>query len=471
MARVEPSPPRELPRVTVQLPIFNELHTVERLLTAVRALDYPSELLEVQVLNDSTDATTALVEKLVTRARADGLNWIHLHRTQREGYKAGALAAGLRLARGEYLAIFDADFVPPPDFCRRTLPWFADPRVGCVQARWAHVNRDYSLLTRLQALGIDGHFGVEQVARSRYGFMLNFNGSAGMWRRACIQDAGGWQADTLTEDLDLSYRAQLKDWRIEFLPGLGVPAELPAPMLAFKKQQARWAKGSLQTARKLLWQLIRSSNRLEFKVEGILHLTAYLVHPLILSVLLLAIPLSLAHSPVLNWTPLLMVATAGPPLLYLTASTPNGPDWRTRLKLIPGLVLLGIGLSFNNSRAALAGLVLPGRGNFERTPKFALRHAQEMWEHSRYALTPDRSVWGEVLLSIIAVVCIAFAGPGGYWGFVPWLTLYAISFGYVAGVTILQTVRQRTIARTQLEFGASAFANSPLDVPMLSHED
>jgi hypothetical protein len=440
---VQPPTPNEWPPVTVQLPVFNELHTVERLINAISAFDYPPDLLEVQVLDDSTDATTMLVASLVARARAGGLNIVHLRRSRRDGYKAGALAAGLRQARGEFIAIFDADFTPPPDFLRRALPWFAGSRVGCVQARWAHLNRDYSLLTQLQALGVDGHFVVEQTARARGGLFLNFNGTAGIWRRSCIEDAGGWQADTLTEDLDLSYRAQLKGWRIEFLPGLAVPGELPAQMAAYKNQQARWAKGSLQTARKLLWPLLRSPQPLPVKLEGALHLTAYLVHPLILLAMMLPLPMSFSDSQLLRWVPLLMISAAGPPLLFLAAATPDGPTWKGRLKLIPGLILLGIGLSFNNSRAALAGLLAPGRGAFQRTPKFAVHHPQERWEHSGYALKHNRWAWGELAAGAFAAWSAFGIGLQGRWGFVPWLVVYLLGFGYVAAVTLAQSARQR----------------------------
>ncbi len=440
---VEPPAPNEWPWVTVQLPIFNEIHTVERLISAMSRLDYPRDRLEVQVLDDSTDETTALVASLVARARAEGLNIVHLRRSRRDGYKAGALATGLRQANGEFIAIFDADFVPPPDFLRRALPWFADSHVGCVQARWSHLNRDYSLLTQLQALGVDGHFVVEQTARARGGLFLNFNGTAGIWRWACIEDAGGWQADTLTEDLDLSYRAQLKGWRIEFLPDMAVPGELPAQMAAYKNQQARWAKGSLQTARKLLWPLLRSPQPLRVKLEGALHLTAYLVHPLILLAMMLALPMNFSDSQLLRWVPLLMISAVGPPLLFLAAATPGGPNWQGRLKLIPGLILLGIGLSLSNSRAALAGLCLPGRGAFQRTPKFAVHHPKERWEHSGYALKHDGWAWGEWAAGAFAAWSTTLIGLQGRWGFVPWLVVYALSFGYVAAVTLAQSMRQR----------------------------
>ncbi len=437
-----PAPPdlESWPRVTVQLPVYNESHTIERLLAAVRALDYPQDRLQVQVLDDSTDETRQIVAAWAARLSAEGLDWEQLHRGDREGYKAGALAAGLEHAKGEFIAVFDADFAPEPDFLRRTLPYFAQADLACVQARWGHLNREYSTLTRLQALAIDGHFIVEQTARSRNGLFLNFNGSAGIWRRASLLEAGGWSADTLTEDLDLSYRAQLRGWRIAYLPDLIVPAELPAQMAAFKRQQARWAKGSLQTARKTLGPLIASSQSWRVKVEGVLHLTHYLVHPLILSTLALALPLSVIGAAVLKWVPLLTIAALGPPLLYLLAAAPEGPHGWERLRLLPGLILLGIGLSLNNSRAALAGLFRPERGEFTRTPKFAVRRPGERWEASRYALPQDRWVWVEMSLGIMAAGAILLAG--NRWGYSVWLAIYALSYLYVSGVSFWQSARR-----------------------------
>ena len=287
----EPAAPAEWPQVTVQLPIYNELHTTERLLNKVAQLDYPRDRMEIQVLDDSSDETRQLAAQMVGQLQADGFDISHITRTDRTGYKAGALSFGMQTARGELIAIFDADFLPPKDFLKRMVPHFADPAVGCVQARWGHVNRDYSVFTRTQALGVDGHFLVQQAARSKSGLFLNFNGTAGMWRQSCIADAGGWQGDTLTEDLDLSFRAQLRGWRIAYLPELVVPAELPAQISAFKRQQARWAQGSMETALKLLRPLLRSQQPWRVKLEGVLHLTGYLVHPLMLAIILLSFPM------------------------------------------------------------------------------------------------------------------------------------------------------------------------------------
>jgi cellulose synthase/poly-beta-1,6-N-acetylglucosamine synthase-like glycosyltransferase len=436
--------PTNLPPVTVQLPVYNELHTVERLLEAAAGLDYARDRLEIQLLDDSTDETFQVAARAVARLRQKGINVVHVIRSDRSGYKAGALADGMASAEGELIAIFDADFVPRADFLRRVVSQFDDPSVGCVQTRWGHLNRDYSLFTQTQALGVDGHFVVEQTARSRTGLFINFNGTAGVWRRACIEDAGGWQGDTLTEDLDLSYRAQLRGWRVAYLPDVVVPAELPAQISAFKQQQARWAQGSIQTALKLLGPLLRSGQPWRVKLEGVLHLTGYLVHPLMLLVVLLTLPMSFSHSWVLAVAPWLMLAAAGPPLLYTVAQLADGGDWRWRLRVLPLLVLLGIGLALSNTHAVLKA-VLGVRQGFQRTPKFALRRSGDSWVGSVYVLGGDRLVWGELGLALFALSLLA--APGVHWGFVPWLLLYTGGFGYVAVVNLCQAhERQRWLS-------------------------
>ena len=441
---------KEWPRVTVQLPIFNEMHTVNRLLEAVSRLKYPRHLLEIQILDDSTDETTIILKNLVDKLKSTGLDIVYLHRTNRQHYKAGALAESMKSAKGDFLAIFDADFVPPEDFLLRVMPWFSDEGTGCVQGRWTHINRDYSFLTRLQALAIDGHFIIEQTVRSRSKLFLNFNGTAGVWRKTCIEDSGGWRAETLTEDLDLSYRAQLKGWKIGYLPDVAVPAELPAQMSAFKRQQARWAKGSLQTARRLARPLLTAKLPLRVKIQGIIHLTYYLVHPLMLAVFFLALPLSLLHSPLLAWSPVLLIAAAGPPMLYLVAGKPEEADWRVRVKLIPGMILLGIGLAVNNSRAALAGLFSNKPGTFLRTPKFALEHAGERWEQSLYSLNLDAWVWVETALAAYALFALLLFTTQLDWGFIPWMLVYTMAFSYVGGLTLVQAIRRTRRLRSHV---------------------
>lgn len=366
----------DLPVVTTQLPIYNECNVIERLLRAVCAFDYPRDRHEIQVLDDSTDETTKVVAELVDRLRAEGHDVTHLHRRERHGYKAGALAEGLRVTRGEFVAIFDADFVPPPDFLRKTIPFLVeDPRCCFVQTRWGHRNRDFSFLTFLQSIGIDGHFVVEQTARSTNGLFCNFNGTAGVWRVAAIADAGGWRADTLTEDLDLSYRAILAGWQPRYLPDVITPAEIPTDINALKAQQRRWAKGSIQTALKLLPIVLRNRSLGLFKkIQATLHLTHYLIHPLILILTLLVLPLV----QLLQWrftspftAPLvgmMLLALLGPSTLYLFSQIASGQNWKRALLAMPALVALGIGLAVNNSRAVLDAFL--GRpSEFVRTPK------------------------------------------------------------------------------------------------------
>jgi cellulose synthase/poly-beta-1,6-N-acetylglucosamine synthase-like glycosyltransferase len=319
------NPPKRWPRVTVQLPSFNERYTIERLIHAVAKFDYPHDLLQIQVLDDSTDDTTALIRHLVNKYTCKGMDIELIHRTNQTGFKAGALAEGLPLAKGKLTAIFDADFVPPADWLKRTVPEFINPHLGCLQTRWGHLNDKFNSLTMAQSLGIDGHFVIEQSARSRNNLFMNFNGTAGLWRKHCIEDSGGWQYDTLTEDLDLSYRAQLRGWQIDYLPEVVVPAELPAQIEAFKKQQFRWAKGSFQTLRKLIPSLLQSDAPWYKKVLGLIHLTGYLVHPLMVGTLLLMLPVGLFSPLVFKWMLIMMLAAFAPPMMYLLSETEHLP--------------------------------------------------------------------------------------------------------------------------------------------------
>ncbi len=377
---------QDLPVVTTQLPIYNERFVVERLLQAVVAFDYPADKHEIQVLDDSTDESLQTNRALVAALRAQGHDIHHIHRKDRSGFKAGALAAGMKRARGEHFAVFDADFVPEPDFLRSTVPFLvADAQCGFVQTRWGHRNREYSLLTQVQALGIDGHFVVEQSARAWNGLFLNFNGTAGIWRRATIDDAGGWEADTITEDLDLSYRAQLAGWRGRFLFDTITPAELPTDINAFKSQQHRWAKGSIQTAVKLLPTILRRPDVGWFKkAQAVLHLTHYLVHPVMLMMTMLVLPILLWGHRILSpsWLlPVFVVMLASmvaPSTLYLFSQRLAYPDWRKRMKLLPALAVVGVGLAVNNTKGVLEALFGYRRAEFVRTPKLgtlAERHA------------------------------------------------------------------------------------------------
>lgn len=423
-----------LPAVTVQLPIFNELYVVEQLIDAVAHLEYPRDRLEIQVLDDSTDETTALAEERAAHWQARGVDVQVIHRKVRTDYKAGALREGLETARGEYMAIFDADFVPPPNFLLRTVQHFVQrPRLGFLQTRWAHLNGDYSSLTRAQTLALDGHFVVEQTARHRSGLFMNFNGTAGLWRRECIADVGGWQGDTLSEDLDLSYRAQLRDWECLYLPEVTAPAEVPPQVNAFKRQQFRWAKGSIQCLRKLWRPLLTAQQPWFTRLQGVIHISSYLAHPLMVLLLLITLPVLLGAWQVRLPLALLTPVSLGPPLLYAVAQAALYRDWPRRIACLPLLVLLGTGIALNNTRAIVEALL--GRQTaFQRTPKFRVAARGEGWRANPYALGLDSQILGEVLLSLYALLTVAVALLKGHFFAVPFLLLYVGGFGYVAAL-------------------------------------
>lgn len=434
--------PRIWPRVTIQLPIYNEKYTIQRLLRAVTRLDYPVHRLEIQVLDDSTDDTADLVKELAQEYKSRGVNIKLIHRINRKGFKAGALNAALPKAKGEFIAILDADFVPRADWLKRTVPLFLrHKRLGCLQTRWGHTNRKYNSLTRAEAMAVDGHFIVEQTARSRNQLFLNFNGTAGLWRRACILDSGGWQADTLTEDLDLSYRAQMRGWKIGYMPDVIVPGELPSQVEAFKKQQFRWAKGSFQVVRKILPKVFRDSD-LPWRVRlmAMLHLTGYLVHPLMLALLLLTLPVGILIPHVFEIFPLSVLAGFGPPLLYLVASAREAPPFRERLSLIPLLTITGFGLSLSTSIAVFEGLLGKGGGVFTRTPKLNLRNRSGGNKRFDGDYLPPISpmVWAELALSLYAALTIHLLYPYVGWGIVPWMMVYMLGYFYIAGLNLIQ---------------------------------
>jgi cellulose synthase/poly-beta-1,6-N-acetylglucosamine synthase-like glycosyltransferase/cytochrome c553 len=469
-ARATAPPPRPpvWPLVTVQLPLYNERYVVGRLLEAVAALDYPADRLEIQVLDDSTDDTVAIVAETAGRLRARGVNVVHIRRTQRTGFKAGALAVGLTAARGEFVAIFDADFVPPSGFLRRTIPHFADERVAVVQSRWGHLNRDFSFLTVAQSLGIDGHFAVEQVARYRSRLLLNFNGTAGVWRRAAIEDAGGWADDTLTEDLDLSYRAQLRGWGIVYLPDLVCPAELPVVISGFKSQQRRWAKGSIQTARKLLPRVLKSRLSVWAKYQAFLHLTYYLIHPLMLAVVLLSAPVlavgMLARPSVTLGlaSVAVLLASVGPAcmLVYAQLVLPDS-GWRRALRL-PNLMIIGVGVAWSTSLAVLAAFW--GRDlSFVRTPKFGVGPRGGQWRGTLYAAARP---WGGLVELALGLYCVWTAwlvGTHGQYGALPFMLLYAAGFLTVGTLTVSHAMPRRGSAALVLAIVAGAMSPGTVD--------
>lgn len=418
------------PVVTVQLPVYNERYVVERLLSACAALDYPRESLQIQLLDDSTDDTRQLAAAGVARYRAQGFDIQHLQRAQREGYKAGALAAGLRQARGEFIAIFDADFVPAPDTLKRALAPLADASVALVQLRWDHLNRDHSALTQSQAMLLDAHFEVEQAGRHRAGLFMNFNGTAGVWRARAIADAGGWSADTLTEDLDLSYRAQLRGWRFVLLEAPRCPAELPTQMNALKAQQQRWAKGTTQVMLKMLGPIWRARLPWRVKIEAAFHLTSNLGYLLVLldnAVFLLpslVIRYQWELGPIL-WldVPVWMFCTLSHVIFFLSGQRLRGRDTVTALKQIPALLALFLGLTVNNARGVLQAL--RGRASgFVRTPK--LGAVTRVGAGYRAHAAGVEHV--EIALGLIYVGGLAWALHSGLWLTVPIFCLLLYGF-------------------------------------------
>lgn len=418
----------EWPAVTVQLPIYNERNVAERVICAAASMDYPRDRLEIQVLDDSVDETKQIVDRLVERLAREGLDIKAVRREDRDGYKAGALANGTALARGEFLAVFDADFVPGPDYLRRALPPFlADAEIAFVQTRWGHLNRDENILTICLALGIDGHFLVEQPARAKNGLFMNFNGTAGVWRRQAIEDVGGWSSRTLTEDLDLSYRVMLAGWKPCYIEDVAVPSELPATITGAKSQQFRWAKGSIQTAMLNLPRVWRGPYSLFEKIEAVLHLTNYLIHPMMLILAVLALPILLFHS--LALPPYffaiaalpILAATLGPSTMYTVAAF-RGPE-RTSSFLwwLPFLVIYGVGIAVSNTFAVVEA-VLGKSSEFVRTPKKGEQR------RSGYRLQGNKVWILEVFMGIYSIGSIFAALKNGNYGILPFLAIFAAGF-------------------------------------------
>ncbi len=405
---VEVLDPSKSPLVTVQLPIYNELYVVERLIEAVSKFDYPKNRLEIQVLDDSDDHTSELISEKVKALQSEGLDITHIQREHRAGFKAGALQHGLKRAKGEFLAIFDADFLPHPDFLRRTLLYFEDSEIGMVQTRWGHVNKNYSLLTKLQAFGLDAHFSVEQQGRSNAGSFINFNGTGGVWRKSCVVDSGGWSADTLTEDLDLSYRAQFKGWKFKYLEDVVAPAELPVLMPAIKSQQFRWNKGAAETARKNLKQILRSNWSLTKKMHAVFHLFNSSVFVCLLVAALLSIPMLFIKNthPEFNLLfhlgSLFLLGFFSITYFYWIANQQvikNKPG-QYFLKIFPSFLTVSMGLSLHNTIAVLEGL-LGFKSPFVRTPKFDIRGSQEQLKKNIYiGHGISGSTWLEGILSL-----------------------------------------------------------------------
>ncbi len=434
----------ELPVVTVQLPLFNEMHVVERLLTAIAAFDYPRDRLQIQVLDDSTDESAALSQRLSADLAAQGFDIEYRHRVNRHGFKAGALDEAMPTVKGEFIAIFDADFVPPPDLLHNMIHHFTNPKVGLVQARWGHINRDYSLLTRLQALFLDGHLVLEQTARSRHGECLNFNGTAGIWRKNVIGEAGGWQHDTLTEDLDLSYRAQILGWKFIYLKDVVVPAELPPDMDGFKSQQHRWTKGSIQVWRKIIKDVWTSDIPLPLKLEATAHLGANFAYLLTLCTLVLMYPANflMANSwqkAVFVDLPVFFFASLSVIIFYLVAQgAQRKHGWVSAIIYLPFLLALGLGMSVNNGRAVIEAL-LGQESEFVRTPKYGVGNKHEAKkERSKYASAKSVALWIEVLLALYFGTLLVMAALRGQWFSLPFLGLFFFGFAYVSGGSLFK---------------------------------
>lgn len=441
-----PQPPRrwtELPRVTVQLPMFNEMYVAERLIESIAALDYPKDRLEIQVLDDSTDETQQIAKAKVEELVERGFDAVYIHRVDRTGFKAGALENGTKTAKGDYLMVFDADFVPTRSIIDDLIHYFTDPKVGMVQARWGHLNRDYSTLTRVQSMMLDGHFIVEHIARNRSGRFFNFNGTAGVWRKSTIVDAGGWQHDTLTEDMDLSFRAQLRGWTFVYVPDALAPAELPCEMNSFKGQQFRWAKGSAQTAKKLIPLVLRADIPWKVKLEVLFHLTDNFAYVFLLALALLQLPNMILRQQMnrpellLLDVPLFALTSGSIMLFYLTSHRALYGNLWEAVSRLPLMMALGIGLSLNNARAVLEGL-LGRESEFVRTPKHGVMQKSESWTKKRYRAGKELFAWLEVGMGLYFVATIGIGLWVGAFASVPFILLFMFGFLYVGSLSLHQ---------------------------------
>ncbi|MBX3279678.1 MAG: glycosyltransferase family 2 protein [Acidobacteria bacterium] len=455
---IRPAPARryaeeELPRITVQLPLFNELYVVERLLESVTALDYPRHLLDIQVLDDSTDETVKIAAAAVDGYREQGFDIHYIHRADRTGFKAGALENGLKSAKGELIAVFDADFTPRPDCLRKMVDYFSDERIGMVQMRWSHINAGYSLLTRIQEIMLDGHFVIEQTSRNRTGAFFNFNGTAGMWRRLAIEWSGGWQHDTLTEDTDLSFRAQLMGWRFVYLLDEDVPAELPVEMNAFKAQQRRWAKGLVQVGKKLMPRVWRHPQlTLQQKIELSFRLFGNCAAPLMIVLSVLHIPVLLVrfnqglfHMLLLD-VPLMLLATLSVVSFYGATILYRYPNQKRRLWMIPIVMGMGIGLVFSNTRAVIEGL-LGIKSSFVRTPKYRVENSKDNWLQQarlygrKHGLLPLL----ELAFALYFVGAVLYALRSHIYATIPFLMIFLLGYGYMAFMSLFQGPARRIV--------------------------
>jgi cellulose synthase/poly-beta-1,6-N-acetylglucosamine synthase-like glycosyltransferase len=434
--------PAELPMVTVQLPVFNEVYVIERLVNAVCEMEYPKDKLEIQLLDDSTDETVEVSRRLVAEWASRGFDIKHIHRIDRSGFKAGALKSGLEKAKGEFVAIFDADFVPKKDFLMKTIPHFHNDGVGMVQTRWEHLNEDYSYLTRAQALALDGHFVIEQQVRNKAGFFINFNGTAGIWRKSCIEDAGNWHADTLAEDLDLSYRAQLRGWKFVFLNDVTSPAELPADINGLKTQQFRWTKGAVETAKKLLPLVWKSKIPLKIKLECTVHLTSNIVFPFILLTAFLNVPLVVikntveGYDSIFTMMGIFVLASISTFMFYMYAQRAIHLDWRRRLMLFPVFMAGSMGFAVNNTKAVFEALT-GKKSAFLRTPKYKIVGADGDWKKKKYVQKKiGGAVFMELFFTLYFIVGISISLFYLEIAAIPFQLLFLAGFGTVGALSL-----------------------------------
>ena len=460
----------DLPRVTVQLPMFNEQYVVERLVEAVCSMEYPREKLDIQVLDDSTDESQQVAREIVERYAAMGHPITYIHRTNRHGFKAGALDEGLNVAKGEFVAIFDADFVPPPDWIMKVIHHFAEPDVGMVQTRWTHLNRDYSLLTKIEAILLDAHFVIEHGSRVRTGEYFNFNGTAGMWRRKAIADGGGWQHDTLTEDTDLSYRSQMAGWRFKYLPEVECPSELPIEMTAFKTQQARWAKGLIQVSIKLLPTIFKSGMTRKRKIESVYHLTANIAYPLMVVMTILIVPVTIVKA-LQGWSvmilfdlPIFGASTASIAVFYALSQRVLYPKtWKRSILYLPMLMSVGIGLTVTNTKAVMEAF-FGVQSAFVRTPKFAVAKKGEKSKANKYRKRLKLAPYIELLLGFFFVAATIYSLSCGNFFTPPFFLIFVVGFWYTGFMSIFQGRFERFKLRRQKDDEESSPRPFPVGV-------
>ncbi len=436
----------DYPVVTLQLPIYNEMYVIERLIKTVCEMDYPIDKLEIQVLDDSTDETVEIVDNIVKEYKLQGFDIHHIHRTDRSGYKAGALKEGLKVAKGEFVGIFDADFIPRKNFLKIVLPFFKDPKIGMVQTRWEHLNRAYSLVTQIQALALDGHFVLEQQVRNKAGYFINFNGTSGVWRKECIFDAGNWEADTLTEDLDLSYRAQLKGWKFRYLTDFTTPSEVPSEINSLKSQQFRWTKGAIETARKMLFRVWMAKLPLKTKIMCTFHLTNNIVFPFILVACLLNMPIVLIKNTGLYDTYFLfmsvfVLAFIASFLFYLYSQKDVYDDWRSRILLFPVFMAGSMGFAINNTKAVFEALINK-KSEFVRTPKYGIEGDKDKWQDKKYVHKKfvKFSVVLELLIALYSLACVVVSAVTLQISAIPFQLMYTFGFGLVAYLSIKHVI-------------------------------